>query len=160
MNREEVFRSAYAGKIAPVAHDPGLQDLVRALDRELAEAVGRQPSPFLTWYTSQAKVGRLRWAFEQLRALADTHNFEVLALVIPYLKEKGFTGAYRRAYDIVDHEARRTDFVVVNLHEPLRRIGLERLAYTEGGVPDPLHPNEAGHRHIASNLYDALHEHW
>jgi lysophospholipase L1-like esterase len=149
LNRDDVFRREHAGRIAPVGHDPDVQQAVREIERLLARGEESSPPPFLGWYTSEAKIGRLRYSFERLRGIADDEDFATLVLIIPYLDEGAYAEAYRRAYDLVAHEAQRAGFAVLNLHGAFQRHGFEKL----GG---PLHPNEAGHRVIASEIYRAM----
>jgi lysophospholipase L1-like esterase len=154
LNSDEVFRQQFEGRIAPVGKDAQVQrrreELARMLDRYQPE----QP-PFLAWYTSDVKIGRLRYAFERLRRAADDNGFEVVVLSIPYLGEAAFAEAYRAAYDLVAHEAERLGFRVLSVREAFLRHGVELLL-----LRDPLHPNEVGHRIIASELYRSLEEHW
>jgi lysophospholipase L1-like esterase len=152
LNRDDVFRREHAGRIAPVSNDSDVQGVVREIERLSARGEESSPPPFLEWYTSEAKIGRLRYSFERLRGIADDEDFATLVLIIPYLDEGEHAEAYRQAYDLIAYEAERVGFDVLNLHGPFQRHGFERL----GG---PLHPNEAGHRLIASELYTAIRAH-
>ena len=114
------------------------------------------PLPFLEWYASEVKIGRLRHAFARLAELAAQGDFEVLVALIPYLDERGRGDLYRRAYAIAAHEARRAGFGVLELRDAFAARDFASLRQAGGGRPDPLHPNAAGHRLIAEQLLRAL----
>ena len=151
-NRDDVFRSRYEGRIAPVSGDPVLDEGIARLGL-LRAGLGRLPL-FLNWHTSRSKLGRLRYAFERMQRVAGEAGVPVLVLIVPFLGEDQ-SEAYALAYGMVAHEAERLGFEVLNLHGAFRRRGLHRLR-----GDDFLHPNEDGHALMASKLEQALRDRW
>ena len=154
LNRDDVFVREHAGRIVPVGEDPEVRAVVDELEVLLGRADAKKApvSPFLRWYTSEAKLGRLRYAFERVHRAAEEREFDVLVMIIPYLREGELVEAYARAYELVAYEATRLDFDVLNLHEAFRSEGFELLR----GEGDDLHPNERGHRLMAEELHRVL----
>jgi lysophospholipase L1-like esterase len=152
---EEEFIRANRGRIAPVRGDAEVQARIAHLD-----ALRRRSSyPFLPWYLSEARLGKLRFAFEHLQLLARTNQFRVAVLLIPFLDDEGQPDAYQTAFDLVRHEAERVGFTAVDPTDEFRSRGLAPLMQKLGGRPDVLHPNAEGHAILARSLYaeiDAL----
>jgi len=154
LNREDEFLRRYAGRIAPVSDDRDLRRLTSQLESRLGPRLSA--SHFLAWYTSEARIGRLRFAFERLSELSKREGFAVRVLIVPYLSDRPSPVAYRIAYQIVAHEARRAGFRVVLPLDRFRAEGLARLALTMEGQANPLHPNADGHRILADALLEDL----
>jgi lysophospholipase L1-like esterase len=150
-NRDEVFRRIHAGRIAEVSDDGELRRLVAELEGQLRTSTRRADPGFLDWYTSDAKLGRLRYAFERLARITADRDLPVLVAMIPYLEEGQLGDAYRQAYALVEHEAARVGFDVLNLRDAFLRYGLERVR-----TRNWLHPNAEGHELIASELHRHL----
>ena len=149
---EEEFRAANKGHIVPVRDDPEVRRIAGQLLRS-----GAAPSyPFLPWYLSEERLGRLRYSFERLAALSRRHGFEVVVLLIPFLDDEGHPDAYRSAYDLVRHEARRAGFRTTDATETFQARGFEALMQRNMGLADVVHPNEEGHRLLAEHLAAAL----
>jgi hypothetical protein len=113
----------------------------------LAQSAGAKLSPYLAWYWSKAKLGRLRYAFERLVRLAERNRFGVTVLMLPYLDEAGRPELFDLAYSIAAHEAQRQRFRVVDAVRDARVAGLETLRRI-----GPLHPNARGHAVVAHAL--------
>ncbi len=156
LNEESEFRRRNAGKIASLADDPEALARIRRLESSLAAIRTDAPLRFLAWYASEAKIGRLRYAFDRLRRLSLEHGFEVALVIVPYLDERGHADAYAEAYAIVAHEAARAGFRVLDVEPSFRGRGLAALQIVRGGVPNALHPNARGHDIIAERLFEAL----
>jgi lysophospholipase L1-like esterase len=153
LNRDDVFRKRYAGRIARFRGDPALDEAIAKLLR-LRAGLGRLP-PFLGWYTSRPKLGRLRYGFERLQRVADRAGVPVLVVIVPFLDEGNQSRAYSLAYGMVAHEAERLGFEVLNLQGAFRREGLHRLR-----EEDLMHPNADGHALMASELEELLRSRW
>ena len=103
-------------------------------------------------YASGARIGRLRFAFERLAALAREREIPVVVVIVPSLAAPKLEPGFRLAYDIADHEASRLGFEVVRLDDAFLAAGLSNLRV----IPSDPHPNRDGHRMIAEALRDAL----
>jgi len=148
-NREAAYRTAFAAEIAPLspAVATRLEELRKAVeatpssDQELASR--RIPA---RWYASEARLGRLAFAFDRLATLAEQHAFEVTVLLIPYLAEDPLID---RGLDLVGQLAAERGFAVVDPRPSFRAAGLEALRLRP---EDPVHPNARGHALLAEAL--------
>lgn len=140
-NRPSVFRENYRQQIDPIGADE------RELARWMSLSPDRHPSD---WYRDADRVGRIRFAFRQLEALAEDRGFRVLVVIFPWL-ETDAGGAYphRMAHRIVAHEARRQGLQVLDLLEAFEQAGLNRL---RNDPEDPVHPGPEGHRLAARGI--------
>ena len=154
LNREDEYRRLNAGQIAEISADAKLRRMMALLEARLGPRLAG--SHFLAWYTSEARIGRLRFAFARLAEVARREGFAVSVVIVPYLSERPMPEAYEIAYEIIAHEARRAGFRVVLVLERFRAHGLERLRLGMGGSPNPLHPNADGHRILAEVLFEDL----
>jgi lysophospholipase L1-like esterase len=138
--RAVVFRETFEGRIDPIGEE----------EEELLGLMARVPDRFpSSWYGDPARVGRIRFAFRRLASLARQHGFAVAVLIVPRL-ESGLSGyPHEVAHAIVDHEARRQGFAVVDPTAAFLGAGMStlRIDPNEWG-----HPNEAGHRILARAL--------
>lgn len=140
--------------VPPVSGSPE----VAALQAELASALDDAGIEMvrLRWYTSAARLTRLRYAFERLRGLSALHDFEIVVALLPLLTPD--TGGLRRALDAVDalveHEAERAGFAALRLRPDLpadpRPLRLSPR--------DAMHMNAAGHALVAASLGRGLRE--
>src|SRR5262249_34957784 len=112
--------------------------------------------PFLPWYVSEARLGKLRYAFERLAALSRRNGFEVVVLLVPFLDDEGRPTAYHAAFDLVRHEAERVGFTTLDPTDDFRVRGFERFMLEHDGKLDVVHPNVEGHAILAQRLYTAL----
>ncbi|MBW2272279.1 MAG: SGNH/GDSL hydrolase family protein [Deltaproteobacteria bacterium] len=139
-NDLDVFRREYAEQIDRVDDDE--EALLALMDG----VSGQFPSP---WYRSSARVGRLRFALGWLADLSEREGFSVLVTIIPRLEGDASSYPHTAAHRIVQHEARRAGFEVIDFTEPFMKAGMENLVL---GPIDRVHPNGAGHRLIAATL--------
>lgn len=154
LNRDAEFRRRNEGRIDSLADDPAQRARLAALATQIAAA--GVPLPFAEWYTSEAKIGRMRHAFARLGSLSREAGFEVVVAILPFLDEAGHPEIYRSAYEIAAHEARRAGFRVLLLRDVLFERGFGALRLQRATGPDPLHPNAEGHRLVAEALFAAL----
>ncbi len=151
---EASYHERYSDSIQSVRQDTELQAILVPLRDQLRPAA-RKPL-FLSWYGSEARIGRLRHAFGQLAELSAQYEFEVWVAIVPSLNEGRWASGYARAYAIVEHEVTRQGFRVVNLRDAFNQAGVKSLALRYGEKLSALHPNRAGHRIIADRLLDEL----
>jgi len=147
MNRKNdpaVFARDYAGRIAEIGED----------EQELRDLMRQVPHVFPSeWYGSEMRVGRLRYAFERLHALAQREGFRVVVLVFPWLVEEQGSYPHTVAHRIISHEARRAHLDVVDLLPDFSEAGLVSLRISD---TDYLHPNARGHSIAANRLADYI----
>lgn len=153
VNFDPEFRKTYRDFIVPVAGDTSLVRRMRDLRSYLDQHEIKPPVRFLAWYTSRAKVGRMRWAMERLARLARDGGFRAAVLIVPYLDEHGEPEAFRQVYDIVAYEAQRAGLDVIRARDELAAFGFERA---QGDSPIPLHPGAEGHEVLAEVLHEKL----
>jgi lysophospholipase L1-like esterase len=138
--RADVFRETFQGRIDPIGEE----------EEELLGLMERVPDRFpSSWYGNPARVGRIRFAFRRLASLARQHGFAVAVLIVPRL-ESGLSGyPHEVAHAIIEYEARRQEFAVVDPTAAFLEAGMGtlRIDPNEWG-----HPNEAGHRILARAL--------
>lgn len=105
---------------------------------------------WLKQYLSLKNLGKIRYAFGELKSMAEKDGFKVLVAVIPFFYR--IDGAYldRPAHTIVLREAERFGFKAVDLYDAFAARGLESL--TRDGV----HLNPAGHAVMTAVLFREL----
>ena len=147
---EEGFADHFAPFIAPI----GDEDPVRAeMDRLRGWLDDRnEPFPYLPWYASEVRVGRLRYGLERLGRLATRHGFRAYVGLVPYLNDRGQPLGWELAYRIVAAEVERAGLESVDFVTAFRESGMLELFARPGKAPDPLHPNAAGHERMARCL--------
>ena len=153
VNRDDNFSRRFAGKIALIAGDEELE----AMRRQLAEycdthAAELTTHPFLGWYASTPKLGRLRFALERFAALARERQFALEIVFLPYLKSDEHPAAYANVRAIVAHECERTG---LDFFDPLPLFGGDLREFRQT-PQDGLHLNAAGHERLASALVPLL----
>jgi lysophospholipase L1-like esterase len=151
LNTDANFSERYADRITKVGGDAKLAGYMRQLEGLLqgndTRLGPKTAHPFLPWYTSDAKIGRLRYAFARLARTTAESRTPTVVVIVPYLKEGSFTRAYRLVYEIIEHEARRVGFDVVQLRDAFVDADLKEVR-NKGFV----HPNALGHEIIADGL--------
>jgi len=153
---EEEFARANRDWIVPVRQDPEVRRIVGGLMDRLRAERPRISQPFLSWYLSENRIGKLRYSFERLAGDARAAGFRVVVLLIPYLDDEGHPDLYRSAYDVVRHEAGRVGFATIDPTAEFQAAGLERLRLRHEGSVDIVHPNAEGHALLATALYEGL----
>jgi lysophospholipase L1-like esterase len=148
---DEVFRRLNGSRIVDVSEDGELVALMGRLATYLESRGSLQAHPFLRWYSSAVRVGKLRYALERLGDLAERHGFEVKLVIIPYLNEEPHGEGYRLAHDVVRHEATRVGFVVLDAYPEFEAEGMATLRLDGKSA---IHPNSRGHEIIANRLFD------
>jgi len=148
---EAYFEAENRRWIADLSDDPEqlgriarMNELVEA-DEELQRGAHR----YLRWYRSEARIGKLRTAFERLGAHAAREGFGVLVFPVPWLADGGEEAAYDLAFEIVRAEAERAGF---DWYDPLpatRGAGHLELLIEPG---DFGHPNARGHQIVTDGL--------
>ena len=145
-NRPEVFERDFKGRIAPISQD----------ERELRELMRSVPEKHPSvWYSSDQRVGRLRYAFEHLADLARREKFSVVIVIFPWLEGDATHYPHRAAHRIVAHEAQRAGFDVIDVLQDFMDAGIRSLRVSER---DLIHPNEKGHRIVAEKLSEYVRE--
>jgi lysophospholipase L1-like esterase len=143
-NSDDEFERRFAGRIAPV---DGELDSARAeVERELAACEPAAAGPFAAWYASTAKLGRLRWSFERLAAVAG--NLPVLVVFVPYLDEPLCPELHERIRALVRGECERAGLEFVDPRPELGELDAT-LRLTPG---DALHLGSEGHARLAHAL--------
>jgi len=156
-NREANYARAFAAEILPLPEDPLLHIELQALrsavtsapeaDQDLAT---RRIPP--RWFASEARLGRLEYAFARLARLADEQDFGVTLLLVPYLEDDAWIA---RGYALVRRLAETHGFTVVDPQAAFRARGLASLRIRS---EDPVHPCAEGHELLARALAASLSE--
>lgn len=137
-NQPEVFARDYEGMIAVIGEE----------EHELRDLIRRVPDEFPSkWYKNELRIGRLRYGFERIAALAEKENFSVVVLTFPWLVGDSTFYPHQLAHSIVELEARRTGFDVLDMLKEFTNAGMDNLR-----INDMVHPNEKGHRLVAEKL--------
>ena len=149
-NRESNFVKNNEAYIKDVSSDQTLVDIVTGLENEVARH-GDNIDRYVPWYLSYSRIGRLRYSFEELKNLQDQHDFHVIVVIVPFLHEnEDNENIYRFIYNIVEHEAGKVGFDVINMRDEFKAAGFNNLLIRER---DGIHPNSLGHSIIANILY-------
>ena len=117
----------------------------------VGEESARVELEHLWWYRDTRRLSRVRQAFERLSELAGEHDFRVVFFCVPFLGEakSPLREAWHAVYAMIDHEARRAGFRVVDMLPALEEDGLTAIRVKTN---DPIHPNGRGHRTLARVL--------
>lgn len=142
-NHPTRFAKDYADKIAPIDPDEHpLANLRRA---------AKTGHPVLgNWFTDLARVGRIRWAFEDLAAATKRDGVQVYLAVYPWLGPED-PYPFHRAHDVIRHEATRAGFTWIDLMPDLLQ-GDPNLARWAHFSDDPFHLSADGNRRVAKTL--------
>jgi lysophospholipase L1-like esterase len=141
----DAFEKEQAAKIAAMQ---AFFDASTASKRAaLADRSGRL---WLHEYESPENLGKIRYAFKELRALADADGFKALVAILPFFYR--IDGVYldAPAHAIIGHEAALCGLPVLDLYGDMAAEGLETLTL------DSVHLNVQGHRVMARLLFDAV----
>jgi lysophospholipase L1-like esterase len=117
--------------------------------RAVAEKSG---SLWLNQYKSLHNLGKIRYAFGELKAMAEAGGFKVLVAIIPFFYRVGGRYIDGPAHAIVRREAERAGFKAVDLYDTFAAEGLEEMTF------DSVHMNPKGHAVMSRALAEALRE--
>ena len=147
---ESTFVSRSAGRISPIGlNEAVVKEMARL--REYLRRSGRlQKHRMLHWYTSEARVGKLRYSLARLVDLRIAYGFDVTVVIVPFLDQQNHGAAYQMVYRIVELELERADFDVLNVYADFEEAGFDV------SVGNRLHPNELGHAIIAERIHRHL----
>ena len=132
-------------------------ELLRLI-RELRDEAIRHPTlhRFVQLHADPNAVARLRFAMTTLQRLSDQFKFDVIVVIVPFLREAPEDRpGHELAYRIIRHETTRAGFSLINLHETFATEGFTKFVLRSG---DPIHPNPYGHALIAERLLYAVQE--
>jgi lysophospholipase L1-like esterase len=153
LNTEESFISKYREHMSDISNDSELIKMEENLKMLLKEH-GNNDNFLIELYTSTNHLRKLRYSLERLKQLNDKYGFNVIVMIISYLKEdEKSKKKYQIIYNIVKHESDRLGFDVVNTHDTFQAAGFNNLLRAEN---DAIHPNELGHKIMAALLYERI----
>ena len=157
------FGAYYSELFPPVEKDKFLEDQITAIQQiqrkfqksapDSKQAVIDKPRHlWLNQYTSLKNIGKIRYAFEQLKEMSDSYRFQVMVVIVPFLYK--IKGSYldAPAHAIIQNEAHRAGFKVIDLYEKLNSFGFEKISL------DGVHLNALGHQLLADVLFQELHQ--
>lgn len=162
----------YARQIESIQKDEALQALTAKLLSYRTDETVSTPSADESFEPEQSgrirmahafsqpeRLGRVRYALEELKELQKRHGFHVLVYSIPYLftTPTSLQQAYHVTYDIIEHESKRLGFDFIKGYKTLEKAGLHKLRRRDN---DPIHLNQHGHSLIAKDLYDFIRTHY
>lgn len=112
----------------------------------------------MSWYSSEAKLGRLSFGFRRLVALSDEVGFPVVVVLIFYLSPNKHKRAWALICEVLRYEIEHAGLHLVDIGPTFAAHGFGKLAMSHGTGDrhNALHPNAAGHRVIAERLYEEL----
>ena len=150
VNCDDAFARRFAGQVARVDGDEKLEALRRPLADYCVEHTAELTTqPFLGWYTSTTKLGRLRWALERFASLSHAHKVAIEFVFLPYLKSDEHPTAYASVRAIVAHECERAGVAYHDAQPALDGVALRTFRQT---LDDGLHLNAAAHERVANLL--------
>ncbi len=151
----------YGDLFPPADPDPVLEAAVARIDKTMKRYSNRKFSkkkvvtddPGGLWlgrYASYKNIGKIRFAFGELKRLSEEHGFKVRVLIVPFLYKIGRAYVDMPAHVIVRHEAQRLKLRVIDALKPMQAYGFEKINL------DRVHLNSAGHEVLSGILFDAL----
>lgn len=147
-NKPKIFKKDYKGKISPIAED----------ERLLRQLMQTCPAVYpVSWYKDESRVGRLRYSFERLAALAKKENFSVVIVIFPWLIDNSREYPFREPHKIVTYEAQRVGFDVLEIVDDFMSIGIEKIKIKKYDV---VHPNAIGHKIAAQKIAAYIKKNW
>ena len=152
---EEYFVRENADRIADLAGDPDQLARIDALARRLEEAELSGEHRYVAWFSSPARVGKLRYSLERLGSIAEADGFRVAVFIVPWLRDAGQEAIYDAAYEIARAEVERVGFDYVPVVAQTRAAGHASLRID---ARDFGHPNAAGHAILADTLAASFEE--
>jgi lysophospholipase L1-like esterase len=153
INAEEEFMARYKGQMSEISGDSELNSMKNDL-KNLSGDEEDNDNFLIGLYASTGHLRKLRYSFERLRHLRDKNGFDVVVMIISYLREDDHSKKkYQIIYNIVSHEAERVGFDVVNTYNVFVSTGFNNLLRADN---DAIHPNELGHKLMAGLLYQHI----
>jgi len=149
-NRDALFAENNRAFITSVSGDRELLTLRDRLAERMRSA--EEDDLILSWYRSEAHLGKLAYAFDRLAGVARTNDMMVLVAILPFLEA---SDGYELAYRMVHRLAVSRGLAAVVLAPRLPSAELESL---RSNPRDPVHPNARGHRLIAEALLPVVSE--
>ena len=138
INEAEVFREKYADRI----------DLIAEEETELLEQMDKVPNKtYSEWFRDKDRVGRLRYALNELATIAEQHKFEVMLAVFPILKLEEGEYPHKEAHKVFKLTAESAGLESIDMLDVMNESRLEEFKLNSG---DRIHPNAAGHLVIAN----------
>ncbi len=148
MNEPEVFLKEFEGRITAIGEDEmELRNLMQATTDDY-------PS---IWFRDEYRIGRLRYSFEHLAAMAENAGFSVVVVIVPWLSDDTMGYPLKIPDTIVTLEAERVGFDVLDVVPDFMDAGLADLRIQE---EDPVHPNKTGHSIVAQRLKTYIEGRW
>ncbi|TNF36264.1 MAG: SGNH/GDSL hydrolase family protein [Gammaproteobacteria bacterium] len=150
-NKAERFAEVYGDYSVDVTSDATLM----ALRAGLGQPNGNDSRfSFSNLYTSVLNLGRVRYAMESLRQIADREDFPVLVMIVPFLKnEPENHETWQTIYRMIEHEVNRVGLAHYTPYPEFGEYGFDRLTQRKN---DFIHPNAEGHRLMAEGLYQQI----
>jgi len=156
------FGNFYGDLFPPAEKDAFLEEQFKAIaeNQRIFAAAGRYDrkrtvldhagSLWLNQYADLKSIGKLRYAFKELAAMANARGFKVMVAVIPFLYK--LKGHYLDipAHKIVVHQAKAFKLEAVDLFGKFNAAGLKGLGL------DGVHFSIRGHEVMAEALFEAL----
>jgi lysophospholipase L1-like esterase len=153
LNKEEEFIKKYKDHMSDISDDDELNKMKEDL-KLLSKEEGDNDDLFVGLYSSENHLRKLRYSLERLKQLKDKHEFNVIVLIVSYLKEDDKSKKnYQIIYNIIKHESSRLGFDIVNTYNTFKTAGFNNLIKTER---DGIHPNELGHKLMSTLLYENI----
>jgi len=156
------FGDFYGDLFPPAEKDAFLEEQFKAIaeSQRTFAAAGRYDkkrmvldhagSLWLNQYTDLKSIGKLRYAFKELAAMANARGFKVMVVVIPFFYK--LKGHYLDipAHEIVVHQAKAFKLEAVDLFKKFNAAGLKGLGL------DGVHLSARGHEVMAKALFEEL----
>jgi len=144
-NQDDEYAALHRGSVAPITPDSPLLSGMAAIRDILPQKTDRDEASLLRWYTSEAHLGVLVYAFSQIRELAAARHFRVVVVPIPYLSPST-SDTWEIVYEMIMDEAKAFGFDTVAVSREFKDAGFNGL------MNDRTHPNRKGHAIIARKL--------
>ena len=139
-NDPGIFSRVYRNRIDPIGpEEKFLRRLIRSSENTFPAV----------YYSHEAHVGLIRYAFRRLSELSVKNRFKVVIVIIPALEQRDGKYPYRNQHRIVQYEASRFNFDILDTTDQFMKYGMDRLRMLRS---DKIHPNEEGHRILAETL--------
>jgi lysophospholipase L1-like esterase len=137
MNETEIFREKYADRIDRIAED----------ETELLGQMEKVPNiTYSKWFREKDRVGRLRYALNELSVIAEQQKFEAVLAIFPILMLEDGEYPHKEAHKVFKMEAESAGLQSIDVLDVLNESHLETFKLNNR---DLIHPNVAGHLVLA-----------